>query len=116
MVVTILLLFVGNRLYDTEALFSGHREYAATFKAITYGTGGILILAFLANEPISRGALVLAWFLAIPFVGGARFLVRRVIFRLRESGHFVRRCLVVGAGAHGVAMARQYRTGRLRLE
>jgi lipopolysaccharide/colanic/teichoic acid biosynthesis glycosyltransferase len=107
MLVATLLLFVGNRLYDPDALFSGHREYAATFKAITYGTGSILILAFLANQPISRGALVLAWFLAIPFVGGARFLVRRVIFRLRESGRFVRRCLVVGTGAHGVAVARQ---------
>lgn len=107
MLVAILVMFVANRLYDTETLFGGHREYAAIFKATTYGTGIILIFAFLSDQPISRGALVLAWLLAMPFVGGARFLIRRVVFRLRESGHLVRRWLIVGTGAHAIAVARQ---------
>jgi len=105
--VTIPVLFIANRCYDPEVLFGGHREYAAIVKAISYGTGVILILAFLADQPISRGALVLAWLLAMPFVCGSRFLIRRVIFRLRESGRFVRRWLIVGTGAHAVAVARQ---------
>ena len=107
MLAVILVLFVANRCYDPEMLFGGHREYAAIVKATTYGAGMTLILAFLADQPISRGALVLAWFLAMPFVCGSRFLIRRVIFRVRESGRFVRRWLIVGTGAHAVAVARQ---------
>ena len=107
LLVIIPALFIANRCYDPEMLFGGHREYAAIVKATTYGMGMTLILAFLADQPISRGALVLAWLLAMPFVCGSRFLIRRVIFRLRESGRFVRRWLIVGTGAHAVAVARQ---------
>jgi len=107
MLATVLTLFIANRCYDPEMLFGGHREYAAIVKAITYGTGITLIFAFLADQPISRGALVLAWVVAMPFVCCSRFLVRRLIFRLRESGRFVRRWLIVGTGAHAVAVARQ---------
>ena len=107
LLVTILALFAANRLYDPEMLFSGHREYAAVMRAVSYGAAVVLVLAFLADQPISRGALVLSWLFAIPAVGGSRFLIRRAVFRLRESGRFVRRWLIVGTGAHAVAVARQ---------
>ena len=84
--VIVMLLFAMNRLYDLEMLFGGHREYEAVAKASTYGMAIVLILAFLTGEPISRGALVLFWLLAMPLVGGSRFLIRRLVFRLREAG------------------------------
>jgi lipopolysaccharide/colanic/teichoic acid biosynthesis glycosyltransferase len=102
-----MLLFAINRLYDLDMLFGGHHEYAAVFRASTYGIGVVLILAFLTNEPISRGALVLFWLLALPLVGGSRFLIRRLVFRLREAGLFIRRWLVVGTDEHATAVARQ---------
>lgn len=107
MLAAILVLLVANRCYDPEMLFGGHREYAAMVKATTYGAGITVIVAFLADQPVSRGALVLAWLLATPFTCGSRFAIRRVIFRLRESGRFVRSWLIVGTGAHAVAVARQ---------
>ncbi len=101
-----MLLFARNRLYDTETLFAGHREYAAVVKAATYGIAAVLILAFLTNEPISRGALVLFWLLAVAFVGVSRFLIRRLVYRLRRAGLFIRNWLVVGTDEHAIAVAR----------
>jgi lipopolysaccharide/colanic/teichoic acid biosynthesis glycosyltransferase len=104
--VIVMLLFAMNRLYDLEMLFGGHREYEAVAKASTYGMAIVLILAFLTGEPISRGALVLFWLLAMPLVGGSRFLIRRLVFRLREAGLFIRKWLVVGTDEHAAAVAR----------
>jgi FlaA1/EpsC-like NDP-sugar epimerase len=105
--IVLLLSFAGNRLYDLDLLFSGHQEYAAVVKAGSYAIGLILILAFLADEPVSRGALLLFWLLAMPFVIVGRFLIRRLVFKLRESGRLVRNWLIVGGGAHAAAVAKQ---------
>jgi lipopolysaccharide/colanic/teichoic acid biosynthesis glycosyltransferase len=104
--VIVMALFAMNRLYDLEMLFGGHREYEAVVKASSYGIAVVLILAFLTGEPISRGALVLFWLLAMPLVGGSRFLIRRLVFRLREAGLFIRKWLVVGTDEHAAAVAR----------
>lgn len=106
MLLILMLLFAVNRLYDVETLFAGHREYAAVVKASTYGMAIVLILAFLADEPISRGALVVFWLLAMPFVGISRFLIRRLVSRLRKAGLFIRKWLVVGTDEHAIAVAR----------
>ncbi len=106
-VLVLMSLFAHNRLYDLETLFGGHREYAAVVRASTYGIAILLILAFLTGEPVSRGALVLFWLLAMPLVGGSRFLIRRLVFKLREAGLFIRKWLVVGTDAHAVAVAAQ---------
>ncbi|MGA2286745.1 MAG: sugar transferase [Dehalococcoidia bacterium] len=105
-VLIFMLLFAVNRLYDLETLFAGHREYAAVAKGGTYGIAVVLILAFLTDEPISRGALVLFWLLAVPLVGVSRFLIRRLVYRLRRAGLFIRKWLVVGTDEHAIAVAR----------
>ncbi len=101
------LLFALNRLYDLDVLFAGHREYAAVVRASSYGIAIVLIIAFLTEQAVSPGALALSWLLAILLVGGLRFHIRRLVFKLREAGHFARRWLVVGSDEHAAAVAVQ---------
>ena len=101
------LLFALNRLYDLDVLFAGHREYAAVVRASSYGIAIVLIIAFLTEQAVSPGALALSWLLAILLVGGLRFHIRRLVFKLREAGHFTRRWLVVGSDEHAAAVAVQ---------
>jgi exopolysaccharide biosynthesis polyprenyl glycosylphosphotransferase len=56
---------------------------------------------------VSRGLLSLTWLTSFLVVGAARFWYRRLIYRLRQDGHFLRPTLVVGADAEGVALASQ---------
>lgn len=102
-----MLLFAVNHLYDLDILFGGHREYEAVVRASSYGIAIVLILAFLVDEPTSRGALILFWLVAMPLVVGSRFLIRRLVFKLREAGLFVRKWLVVGTDEHAAAVAIQ---------
>ncbi len=101
------LLFALNRLYDLDVLFAGHREYAAVVRASSYGIAIVLIIAFLTEQAVSPGALALSWLFAVLLVGGLRFHIRRLVFKLREAGHFTRRWLVVGSDEHAAAVAVQ---------
>lgn len=101
----LITLFVFNRLYDSDTLFAGHSEYAAVVKGSATGGALLLIAAFLSDQPVSRGNLVLPVLFSVPFVIGWRFMVRRLVFRLHEAGLFVRKWLIVGADQHSAAVA-----------
>ncbi|MBM4430775.1 MAG: sugar transferase [Chloroflexi bacterium] len=107
MVLLWLGLFVWSGLYDEHNLLGGTREYALVFNACTTGTLLIVFGTFLVEAPVSRGLLVLTWLFTLLFVGSARFVFRRLIYRLRRQGYFLRPAVVVGANAEGVALARQ---------
>ncbi|MDI6858520.1 MAG: sugar transferase [Dehalococcoidia bacterium] len=100
-----LVFFAFNRLYDSDTLFAGHSEYAAIVKGSATGGALLLIAAFLSDQLVSRGSLVLPVLFSAPFVIGWRFMVRRLVFRLHEAGLFVRKWLIVGADQHAAAVA-----------
>lgn len=108
----VMLFFAFERLYDLDTLFAGHREYAAVVKGSTSAVAVVIIIAFLAGEPVSRGALLLTWPLVALFVGGGRFAIRRLVFRLRETGRLVSKWLIVGADEHAAAVAAQLNAPR----
>jgi len=96
------------RLYDFDYLLGGPQEYGQVVKACTFSIVGLTVLSFWERGALfSRGWLLLSWALSIILVGGARFLFRRVVFRLRRRGLFMTRTLVVGANAQGKAIAEQ---------
>lgn len=96
------------RLYDLDYLLGGPQEYAQVIKACTFGIVGLTVLSFWGRATLfSRGWLLLSWALSIILVGGARFLFRRAIFRLRRRGMFITRAIVVGANAQAKAIAQQ---------
>jgi FlaA1/EpsC-like NDP-sugar epimerase len=110
--VTVIAFFAANRVYDLDLTFAGHREYAGVFRGAGSAGTLVLIVAFLAGQPVSRGAIPLACLFVIAFTGSASFLFRRFIFRLRESGHFVNRWLLIGADEHAAAVALQLNAPR----
>ncbi len=107
-----LVVFALYRLYDRESLFGGLQEYTGVINACTVGLVGMILYGFLdrqGTEEISRGWLALVWGLSVLTVGTTRFLYRRLIYRLRRRGLFVRRVLIVGTNDEGRGVADQLR-------
>ncbi len=100
-------LFVLNNLYDRKNLLAGHREYAGVVKACTYSMMVLIVGGLLVGLSLSLAGIALTWHFSVVMVGSWRFLVRRLVFRLRRRGLFVERLLIVGADEHGEAIARQ---------
>ncbi|MDY7079044.1 MAG: sugar transferase [Chloroflexota bacterium] len=107
-----LSIFAFHRLYKSDRLFGGMREYTNVANACTAGLVGLVIYSFLnrhVEHDISRGWLAMVWFTSIASVSATRFVYRRLIYYLRRQGLFIRRALVVGANEEGRAVAAQLR-------
>jgi len=106
-----LAIFAGFQLYNQHFLFGGLSEYSRVFNAVTFGTVVVIGLVFFMRDEdiISRGWLLISWFLAVIFMIGERFFIRRIIYYMRNQGHFLSPTLVVGANNEGRAIAEQFR-------
>jgi len=110
-----LIIFSVYRLYDTNLLFGGVKEYAHVVNACTVGLMAIILYSFLDRrgaQAISRGWLVVAWVFSITIVGSTRFLYRHLIYRIQRRGFFLDRTLIIGANEEGKAIARQLQASR----
>jgi lipopolysaccharide/colanic/teichoic acid biosynthesis glycosyltransferase len=99
------LIFGSQGLYRPENLLAGTREYAAVLRACTYTLVAAIIGGFALRTQVSREWLVVSWMLSTALIGLARFAVRRIVYRLRRRGLFVRRVLLLGADAQAMVMA-----------
>jgi exopolysaccharide biosynthesis polyprenyl glycosylphosphotransferase len=105
-----LFVFRLSGLYDLKNLFTGMQEYARAFNACLLGMMLIIVCSFFYPAlTIARGWVVLSWLLVTFSVLLGRFLLRRVVQRLRISGRFLTTVLVVGANEEGQAIAAQLR-------
>ena len=111
LVPTWLLIFAAYGLYTTRYLFGGTREYARIVNACAVGIMAMIVLSFMhrgEEQPISRGWLLIYFSLSVFTVISYRFALRRLIYRLRQRGLFLKRSLIVGANQEGQAMAEQF--------
>jgi len=72
----------------------------------------MIVLSFMYREveqPISRGWLLIYFSLSVLTVISYRFVFRRLVYRLRQRGLFLKRSLIVGANQEGQAMIEQFR-------
>jgi exopolysaccharide biosynthesis polyprenyl glycosylphosphotransferase len=119
LIVSWLVIFAFIGLYDRRHLLGGTREYEMVFRATTVGLLLMVIAGFL--EPFfifARGWLLLAWALSFLAVAGARFFLRRLVYRLRQRGYFLSPALIVGANDEGHSLAQQlagWRTSGLQV-
>ena len=105
---TFLIVFRAFGLYDFKYLFSGMHEYARVFNACTLGTMLIILLSFFFPDfIIARGWVVLFWLWVTVCVLAGRFVLRRMVQRLRVRGRFLTSVLIVGANEEGQAIASQ---------
>jgi FlaA1/EpsC-like NDP-sugar epimerase len=98
-------------LYDFRRLFGGMAEYTRAFNACTLSI--MLIIFFTFFEPefvVARGWVILSWLLVSFCVLLGRFMIRRVVQRLRTKGRFLTMILIVGANEEGQAIAQQFQS------
>jgi exopolysaccharide biosynthesis polyprenyl glycosylphosphotransferase len=103
-----LVIFASLGLYARSNLLGGAREYDLVFRATTFGLLPVIVAGFL--EPtfiVARGWLLLAWGFSVLLVGIGRFLMRRMVYALREHGWFVTPAVIVGANQEGRWLAEQ---------
>ncbi|MGI5835866.1 MAG: sugar transferase [Chloroflexota bacterium] len=104
-----LAIFGLYRLYDRQYLFSGFQEYIRVINGCTVGVLAVIVVSFLDETlSISRGWLLMVWFLSILSVGSSRFVLRRVVRRLRSKGFLATPTVIVGANGEGQALAEQF--------
>jgi len=105
--------FVLLGLYKQDNLLGGVVEYKQVIKGCTIGVGMLMVYTVfvrIQDFDVSRGWLIFSWLFSAVLIGLMRFLVRRVVYRLRESGYLSSRVLIVGANDQGVAIAEQWRS------
>lgn len=109
-----LLIFGIFQLYSPNNLLSGLQEYSRAFNAVTVGVMILILFGFLrrSDTEISRGWLLFSWFLALSITILLRFILRHLVFMLRQRGHFLSPTLLIGANAEGRALAEQLRNAR----
>jgi exopolysaccharide biosynthesis polyprenyl glycosylphosphotransferase len=105
-----LFIFALFQLYDLQYLLGGVQEYARVFNATSVIIAIAIVLTFLVPViRISRGWIALCWILATGTILFERFLLRRIIYRLRRRGFLTRRTLIIGADEEARAIADQLR-------
>lgn len=101
-------IFALYHLYDRQHVLNGFQEYTAVLNACTAGMMAIVVISFLdVTLYISRGWLLLVWALSMLLVASSRFVIRRVVRRLRARGYLVTPTVIVGANEEGRALAEQ---------
>ena len=104
-----LVIFFANGLYDVRSTLGGVEEYAQVAKSALFGIVAVILLGYWVRiATLSRGWLIFVWIFTVLFVGGGRFVFRRVIYWMRRRGHLRSRTLIVGANEQGKAIARQF--------
>jgi exopolysaccharide biosynthesis polyprenyl glycosylphosphotransferase len=97
-----LAIFAFNGLYVKDNLLGGIREYSKVFTSASEGFFLIVMAGFLQPDLIiARGWLLTTWVFTFLFVAGARFFLRRHMYRLRKRGYFLTPAVIVGANQEG---------------
>ncbi len=106
-----LFCFAMTGLYRRDNLLGGVIEYKQVVKGCFAGAMTLVaytVFARVDDFDVSRLWLVLSLIFTILLVGGMRFFVRRMAYKLRAAGHLGSRVLIVGANDQGVAIAEQW--------
>jgi exopolysaccharide biosynthesis polyprenyl glycosylphosphotransferase len=101
-------IFAMAGLYNRQNLLGGTREYSQIFNSTTIGMFTVISAGFLIPEFIfARGWLLLAWAFVFVFTAIGRFILRRIIYSLREHGYYLSPAIIIGANEEGISLAEQ---------
>jgi exopolysaccharide biosynthesis polyprenyl glycosylphosphotransferase len=103
----VLAMFAVYRLYALDRLFAGFDEYVRVLSAGTLSIIAVIFVSFLLDERlvISRAWILIYWAMLLTTVAAGRFLMRRLVYRLRLAGHLTKRVIVLGGGAQASELA-----------
>ncbi|HJW89807.1 MAG TPA: sugar transferase [Anaerolineales bacterium] len=103
-----LIVFALLGLYDRQKLLGGTQEYSLVFNGTTVGM--ILVIAVGFLDPgfvLARAWLLLAWWFTFLATASGRFILRRVVYNLRQRGYFLSPAVIIGANNEGLSLAEQ---------
>lgn len=103
-----LALFAISGLYNRHNLLGGTQEYSLVFNTTAIGMFLLISVSFL--EPgfiLSRGWMLLAWLFVFLLTSLGRFILRRVVYFLRQRGFFLNFAVIIGANNEGISLAEQ---------
>jgi exopolysaccharide biosynthesis polyprenyl glycosylphosphotransferase len=103
-----LVIFALYGLYNRRNLLGGTQEYDMLFQANTFAMFSVVAVGFF--EPgfvFARGWIILSWLSAFAFCSAGRFVIRRMVYMLREQGLFLTRAIIVGYNDEAYTMAEQ---------
>lgn len=110
LVPVLLLVYAVVGLYKRSNLLGGPVEYSLVFRGSTISMLIVLVAGFIQTELIiARGWLLMAWGLIFLSSSFGRFILRRVVYRLRRHGYYLTPAVIVGANAEGFSLAEQLR-------
>jgi exopolysaccharide biosynthesis polyprenyl glycosylphosphotransferase len=102
-----ILVFALFGLYSKNTLLGGTKEYDLLFRATTFVMFMIVVAGFLDVFVLSRGWLMVVWLLTLGCLFTGRFLLRRMVYRLRKNGFFLTPALIIGANDEGRLLGEQ---------
>jgi exopolysaccharide biosynthesis polyprenyl glycosylphosphotransferase len=103
-----IVILALSGLYNRANLLGGTQEYSLVFTSTTVGILLVIMAGYFGTDfAIARGWLVSTWVFAFLLVSVSRFIIRRVVYSLRRSGHFLAPTLIVGANDEGMLLAEQ---------
>jgi len=113
-------IFAMIGLYNRSNLLGGTREYSLVFTATTMAMFVNICLGFLFPDDLilARGWVILTWLFSFLSIATGRFLIRRVVYRLRYEGLFQNPALIVGSNTEASLVADQLvnaKSGGLKL-
>jgi len=113
-VVLLVLFSAQNDLYRSWRLFRLHKEILQLFSVWAYVVVGLLLIAFMTKSTIDYSRLVIStWFIVAPvFMSLYRYILRKVLYKLRENGWNTRATAIVGANEQGVRFAKNLDNAR----
>jgi exopolysaccharide biosynthesis polyprenyl glycosylphosphotransferase len=89
-------VMVAQGTYSTRLFGAGAEEFKLVTLASFITAGVVGMVAYLLKLDLSRGFVLLTFFLGIPMLLLERYLARKVLHRLRRSGRILHRVVAVG--------------------
>jgi lipopolysaccharide/colanic/teichoic acid biosynthesis glycosyltransferase len=102
-------IFAMVGLYNRRNLLGGTREYSLVFTATTITMFVNICIGFLFPDDLilARGWVILTWLFSFLSISTGRFLIRRVVYRLRNEGLFQNPALIIGSNTEASLVADQ---------
>lgn len=102
-------IFAIVGLYNRKNLLGGTREYSLVFSATTIAMFVSISVGFLFpdNMVLARGWVILTWLFSFLFIDTGRFVIRRIVYRLRYQGFFQVPAFIVGSNPEARLVAEQ---------
>lgn len=108
MLAVTLITFALNGLYSRKNLLGGMKEYSLVFRSVSFVMLCMIVAGFFYQELIfSRGWVAFAWVLNIFLVCLSRYIIRRVVYSMRNYGYFLSPTLIIGTNEESISLATQ---------